>query len=304
MEIFRLVTIDDVTLVVESIIIRRIPRTGIILHHGRVIQVVTITSVIDVLCVTVGFILGITEVALDTYAEPVVDFSIKREAESLAVHSRLGDNTVLIIVVERQEIATAVATALKSCFQRVSKCCMVKLFSPVSVDAVIIDKIINVIVKRLTDHFAELKQLLGVHHFEMRGQFGTPAHIGADGYIGILSIFTFLGSDHDDTVGGARTVDGHGSGVFQHGDVLDVSRVKSGEHCLRNRRAIHDIQRLGRCVERVDTTDHHIVLHAGRVTRIGEDCETCDLSLKCVNERGGRSVLEDLVIHHCYRADD
>ena len=67
-----------------------------------------------------------------------------------------------------------------------------------------------------------------------------------------LAFLTLLGGDQDDAVGSARTVDGSGRGVLQHGDVVNVCR---GQVAQRAGHTVHQHQGAGRSAERAHTAD-------------------------------------------------
>ena len=52
-----------------------------------------------------------------------------------------------------------------------------------------------------------------------------------------------FGGDHDDTVGGARTVKGSGGRVLENGQVFNVIRVDRGKVAIE-RNSIHYIERV------------------------------------------------------------
>src|SRR5690606_6322536 len=92
--------------------------------------------------------------------------------------------------------------------------------------------------------------------------FGSAQHVYLIGYtagarveVGAYLRFSglaLLGSDEDDAVGAARSVDCGGIGIFQYVDALDIGRVDAAQWTLSAVVAIEHIQRFGEIWNAVD----------------------------------------------------
>ena len=96
-------------------------------------------------------------------------------------------------------------------------------------------------------------EFLGIEHLH-------AVNIGLGGHAGVevhfyLAFLAALGSDDDNTVGGAAAVDGSGGGVFQNLDRLDVVTVEF-MHAGFGGNTVDDVQRVV-VVEGSHTTDTH-----------------------------------------------
>ncbi len=120
-----------------------------------------------------------------------------------------------------------------------------------------------------------------------------PAHAAAvaDGGLAAL-VRTGLGGDEDDAVCGARTINGGGRGILDHGDILHVIGVHPAHVGFH---AVHEDERISR-VDRGDTAD---VQGTGgtRITGSRGDVQARDRALEHVREIVGGTVFQVLGVH-------
>ena len=115
----------------------------------------------------------------------------------------------------------------------------------------------------------------------------TPASVKSDLR---STFFTFLGGNHDDTIGAASTIEGCRSGILEHGDALDIAGGDVAHRAVIGETVDH-IKRSCGTVDRADAADEHARTYAGlAVGRHG--LHTGHLTGKCIGDIGHKSVLQ------------
>ena len=232
------ITPNDVAIVVERVVLGSIVRQSQTREeHGvRGVEVRSLSLV--VLLVRVG-----TEVQLNTSLEPTVQTTLNVSTQSLTVHLRLLDQTLLAVVVERQVVVDMLATAGQSSVNGVGGSIVAQnLITPVGADAVVVNQILDALANRLTDHVAELDVLLRVHHLQTISNGSRETILTLNNQISLLVQLTLLAGDNNNTVSSTRTVDCSRSCILQNGNVLNIAGVQSVEHCRRDGSTIQDEQ--------------------------------------------------------------
>ena len=118
------------------------------------------------------------------------------------------------------------------------------------------------------------------------------AVVSVVGYLQLARL-ALLGGDKDYTVGGTGTVDGCGSGVFQHIDGFDVGGVQVVQVATGN--AVDYVQRV-RIARSAQTADVHLEAFAC-LTVILHNGDTGRLALHGSQCRGGGEFLNVVALH-------
>ena len=197
-------------------------------------------------------IFGITEVSLQAEVEPFVSTCIKAEAQSLATHTRLVDDTLLVEVVERHIIFGMLGTTGNRSLKRICRCvAVVHFLAPISIDAQGFHCIAGCIWYGSLDKVTICNILARIHHLNIVGGSLRPTVFETDINLGLFTKLTLLRCDNDNAVGSTRTVEGDRRSVLEHGDALDIVGVEGREHGLGHRGTIENEKRSCRRVKRV-----------------------------------------------------
>ena len=159
------VALDEVAVVVDGIIIRYIVGECLTGEYQWVVDINMRLAPIGSSPNSVLLVVVYTEVRSKSYLEVLVQAGVDAGVEGRALHGRLVDKTLLLVVVVRQIVVNCLATALHSGVNVVSRSIVAQNFLvPVGTETVLTNQITYFIAYWLTDEVAELDVLLRVHH--------------------------------------------------------------------------------------------------------------------------------------------
>ena len=285
------VALDHITVIIERIVIRSIVRQS---HTGSNQWVIQIDSAIIIPCRVYSIILH-TKVRAVTNLEELVKTCIDTSCQCRTAHVWLLNQTILLVVVEREIVVHSLTTTLQCSIDiRCWSWAAQQLITPVGADTILAYQVSDIVANRLTDQVTELDVLLWIHHSSTISSWSRNTILSLYCHLNRLVVLTLLAGDNDNTVSSTRTIDSCRSSILQYGDISNIRRVQCAEEAWRNRWAIENEQWLVRWVDRVDTTQTDRS-RLWRVTSRSQYRQTWNLTSKRIGKVRGHDSLQLLL---------